>query len=352
MRIFRRGREYLVLRKEEVKLKKPRRLFNPNTAESEERKVLFWELREKNMIGGSYAPSIMAGIDGTDIQYGSPLQAYCKLKGKLKKLKKDGMWWGHKIEPIIRKDIPEILKYFSDDVRVRSDKYLYVSSEYPWMIGQLDGYVRMKKYPDQKGGIEIKLRGVYDSPNWEAGKIPDYVLFQIAHYMAVFPVDYFLIIVFFGDWNINYRVVTREKLQNKIDMVIREEKKFRENYLIPEELPDPIGAKADYDVLEEVMKIGIYEDGHEIDDETMERIAHYQEMGKNISMMQRERLKFKNLILASLAGHKTGLYKGKPACKVSLVKPKRVCNDWLKRDGLYEKYLKESPYKRLDVIKR
>jgi predicted phage-related endonuclease len=335
-------------------MKKPRRLFNPNTAEPEERKFLFQELREKNMIGGSRAPGIMARLDDA-VEYGSPLQAYCRMKRISNPPKSDGISAGIILEPIIRKNIVKFLASYSDNVKIRSDPFMYQSREYPHMIGRVDGFVTMDRHRGERGGIEIKYSGEFQRPKWAGGKIPSHVLYQVVHYMAVFPVDYFLIVIFTPtswDYKFNYRIVTRKKLQDMINAVIQEEIRFRENHLIPGVMPDPIGVKADYDVLEEVMGIGIYDDGHKIDDKTMEAIAYYQELGKTMEMMKKERVKSKNLIIAAMDGHKTGLYEGKPVCKVSLIKPKRICNDWLKRDGLYKKYLEECPYKRLDIIKR
>jgi predicted phage-related endonuclease len=356
MWIFGIGREHLILR-EEAKLEKPqkpRRLFNPNALEWEEKKAEFQELRKNNWIGGSRAPGIMARLDDT-VEYGSPLQAYCRMKRISKPPKSDGISAGKILEPIIRKNIAKFLASYSDNVKIRSDPFMYQSREYPHMIGQVDGFVTMDRHRGERGGVEIKYSGEFQRPKWAGGKIPSHVLYQVVHYMAVFPVDYFLIVIFTPtswDYKFNYRIVTRKKLQDKIDWVIQEEIRFRENHLVPEVMPYPIGVKADYDVLEEVMGIGIYEDGHEIDDETMEAIKNYQEAGMAIKGMEKQKLAFKNLIYASLEGHKTGLYKGKPVCKVTKINQRRVDNNRLKDDGLYEKYLKETSFLRFDVIKR
>lgn len=324
-------------------LTKPKRMFNPNSLTPEEKRDAFAGVRDENMIGGSYAPSIMG------VGFGSPLYAFCRLKRLTKGSDSDGIWLGRELEPYMRKQIPNLLRGFSENIKVRSDPFLYQAGQYPWMIGQMDGVISMGRFPGKRGGVEIKLRGQYDAQKWKGGKTPENVIMQVAHYMAVFPVDYFLVMVMLG-WSGNYRIFHREELSDTIESVIESERIFRENHLIPNEMPDATGTDADYAILKEIHGINVIKDGIKMD-HMAETIEEFARLKKEISRMTKEMKAEKNKIIAAMEGHQTGICNGRPVCKFTKVKQTRLNTQMIKDAGLYEEYSVDSEYDRFGLIK-
>jgi len=339
------------------------KLFNPNNLDDEERKIAFQGLREVHSIGGSRAPGIMG------VGWNSPLSTYCSMKGLTKPPSGDGIWMGREMEPWVRKHAAEKLIEFGffKDVKIRAHQSFYRSDkpEQEFMIGQVDGTITTKELG--RGGVEVKLKGTFDAPRWKNGATPEDVLLQVAHYMEIFDLEYF-VIVFFISWEMNFRLVYRESMAAKVKAekiqaekrmitdkeisdLIRAETEFRDKYLIPGEMPDPTGSDADLEVIKQVFGVTVIKDPIALDD-IVEIVKCYKQAGKMIKAAEDQRAEWKNKIILELGGHATGTIAGKPAVTLRTIIANRVNNDRLKEDGLYEHYLDESPYQRLDVYER
>ena len=64
--------------------------------------------------------------------------------------------------------------------KVRRSNKMYRSTEYPFMIADVDRFV-----VGQDAGLECKTASAYNGDKWKDGRIPPHYLVQCLHYMAV-----------------------------------------------------------------------------------------------------------------------------------------------------------------------
>lgn len=159
-------------------------------------------------IGGSDAAAIL-GVS----PWSSPFDVYMRLTGvDVEEVEAERLDWGNILEPVIR---AEYVKRTGRDVG--TPQITFRHPERPWMIANVDGFVRpvysesgeVKPYK----GLEIKTVGTYTAHHWGPSgtdEIPDYYLPQVAHYMAVLNVDEFDVAAFFGDFSMRIYTVRRD----------------------------------------------------------------------------------------------------------------------------------------------
>lgn len=124
-------------------------------------------------IGGSDA-SVIAGVN----RYRSVFQLWLEKTGQEEPQETDSEYthFGTVLEPVVKQEFTR-----RTGLEVRSRRAVLQSSEYPFMLADLDGVIR----EDGKMCIfEAKTASAYKQEIWEEGVPPEY-MFQIQHYMAV-----------------------------------------------------------------------------------------------------------------------------------------------------------------------
>ena len=124
-------------------------------------------------IGGSDV-SIIAGIN----HFKSVHQLWLEKTGQVEPEQTDSEFahFGTLLEPIVRKEFME-----RTGIKVRQKHMLLQSSDYPFMLADLDGEINDS---GEKAIFEAKTASAYKQEAWEEGIPAEYML-QIQHYMAV-----------------------------------------------------------------------------------------------------------------------------------------------------------------------
>lgn len=145
------------------------------------------------------------------------------------------------------RDLEEyVVQRFTEEtgLKVRRSNKMYRSTEYPWMIADVDRMVA-----GGGAGLECKTVSVYKKDQWADGGIPVYYLLQCYHYMIVTGCrTWYLAAVILGQ-DFQYRRIEYEEeiAQNLIAL----EAEFWNNHVLPRHMPDPDGSKSCDAVLEE-----------------------------------------------------------------------------------------------------
>lgn len=138
-------------------------------------------------IGGSDMPIIL-GISN----YKTPFQLYLEKKGLLNITKPETpeQYWGHRLEPVIRK---EFLKRHKVKVELPGT---LIYPFHTFMRGNLDGFI-----PEWNAVLEIKMSNQFMASSWGASGsdiIPLAYLAQVIHYCCVSNADCAYIVVLIG----------------------------------------------------------------------------------------------------------------------------------------------------------
>ena len=190
---------------------------------------------KKDRIGGSDAGAV-CGLN----PYVSPMAVYRdKVSDETDMGDNEAMRQGRDLEEYVAQRFTE-----ETGLKVRRSNKMYRSTEYPWMIADVDRMVA-----GGGAGLECKTVSVYKKDQWADGGIPVYYLLQCYHYMIVTGCrTWYLAAVILGQ-DFQYRRIEYEEetAQNLIAL----EAEFWNNHVLPRHMPDPDGSKSCDAVLEE-----------------------------------------------------------------------------------------------------
>lgn len=319
--------------------------FTPIIQDKEPEKWM--ELRTTG-IGGSDAGAIL-GMN----KYASPLTVYMAKKGVEGFTGNKSTEWGHILEDPIRQKATEEL-----GIQICAVPGMYTSNEYPFMNANLDGVC----YADHQvnvggeivegfGGHEIKTSANGDG--FSSDEIPDSYYCQVQHYMAVTGLDWFILTVFILNKKEGRHYVIRRNDEFIYEKLIPAEKNFWENYVLSDVIPEPTGVDSENDYLKSLPLNAVIE----LDAESEGLISKEIELDKEIKSMTEKLKEIKSAILIKLSQLSDGIENAdKTTATVGRYKVtyntqirKSLDSDSLKKDGLYDKYCKESSSKVLRI---
>ena len=194
-----------------------------------------WLKIRKTGLGGSDAGAV-CGLN----PYVSPMAVYRdKVSDETDMGDNEAMRQGRDLEEYVAQRFTE-----ETGLKVRRSNKMYRSTEYPWMIADVDRMVA-----GGGAGLECQTVSVYKKDQWADGGIPVYYLLQCYHYMIVTGCrTWYLAAVILGQ-DFQYRRIEYEEetAQNLIAL----EAEFWNNHVLPRHMPDPDGSKSCDAVLEE-----------------------------------------------------------------------------------------------------
>lgn len=314
---------------------------NPNHIYSGDMTKEEWlEVRRKS-IGGSDAGAIM-GLN----KWASPLTVYLDKKGlntfEGNTATERGSW----LEAPIRERCREEL-----GIPIAEVPHMFYSEENPFMSANIDGvlYIQDKKIIAGVevcgfGGHEIKTsqRGT----DFTATEVPDTYYVQVQHYMAVIGLQFFILSAYLIEKNeLRHYVIKRDEYF--ISRLIETEKDFWEKFVQKDIMPAPSGIDEENDLI-----IDMFEgDTTELilDDEAESLCAEYLLLNEQIKDLETRKKQVstsvKLKVIAQQNGsndHKAKAVAGNYRISFSKFTRKSIDTDRLKKEGLYDKYAKES----------
>lgn len=194
-----------------------------------------WLRLRKTGIGGSDAGSI-CGVN----PFGSPMKVYYdKTSSNVEELDNEAVRQGHDLEDYVAQRFMEVT-----GLKVRRSNFMYRSTEYPFMIADVDRLV-----VGEDAGLECKTASAYNTDKWKDGNIPLHYIMQCYHYMAVTGKRTWYIAAVILGREFTYRKLVWD--DDLIAQMISVEKNFWENHVLPRVLPSPDGSDICNDILNE-----------------------------------------------------------------------------------------------------
>lgn len=197
-----------------------------------------WLKFRKNGLGGSDAGAI-CGLN----PYRSAIAVYVdKTSDEIEEIDNESMRQGRELEEYVARRFME-----QTGKRVRRANAIFCDEENPFMIADVDRMV-----VGEKAGLECKTASPYMVEYWEDDKIPLSYQMQCFHYMRVCNAEaWYLAVLIYGK---EFKVYKLERDEEIISNLIQVEKKFWEENVCKNVMPEPDGSKLADTVLTEYFK--------------------------------------------------------------------------------------------------
>lgn len=286
-------------------------------------------------IGGSDV-SIIAGIN----KFKSIYQLWKEKTGEAapSETESDFAHFGTLLEPVVK---AEFMK--RTGLKVRAKHMILQSSEYPFMLADLDGVV------NDNGKMcifEAKTASAYKQDIWEKG-VPLAYIMQVQHYMAVTGAEKTHIAAIVGGNRFFHYMVDRD--EKMIKDIIEMEKRFWEENVLSGIEPIPDGSEATTAYLNETYASS---NGNtvQLPQEALSFFEEYDEISKQISELNTSKEAICNRLKAYLKENENGIV-GERRISWKEVQTNRFDQKKLAAEhpDLYQNYLKGSSYRRLTV---
>ena len=230
-----------------------------------------WLRYRKQGIGGSDAGAV-CGLN----PYRTAIQVYYdKTSDTIEEFDNEAMRQGRELEEYVARRFCE-----ASGKKVRRANAMFYDEKNSFMLADVDRMI-----VGENAGLECKTASPYMADHWRDDNIPLSYLIQCYHYMSVCNADaWYIAVVIYGKAFKYYRI---ERDDEAIELIIRIEKDFWYNHIIPKVLPDPDGSKTADTAIAERFKasqnITIPLSGFN------DRLQRRQELIKVIDHMEREK---------------------------------------------------------------
>lgn len=291
-----------------------------------------WLRYRKGGIGGSDAGAV-CGLN----PYRTAMAVYQdKVTDEIEEIDNEAMREGRDFEDYVANRFTE-----ATGKKVRRMNAMFYDENNPFMLADIDRMV-----VGENAGLECKTASPFMADKWKNGKIPLSYQIQCFHYMSVCNADAWYIAVLIYGREFLYHKIERD--EGVIQDLIRIEKEFWEEHVIPKVLPTPDGSKTADKVLAEYFKetggkalplIGF--------DEKLERRMELQEVMDRIETEKRQIEQELKLYLGEAAYAENEFYRvsWKPVCS-SRLDEKRLKEE---QPEVYNRYKKSIMSRRFTV---
>ena len=198
-----------------------------------------WLRYRKQGIGGSDAGAV-CGVN----PYRTAIQVYYdKTSDTIEEFDNEAMRQGRELEEYVARRFCE-----ASGKKVRRANAMFYDEKNSFMLADVDRMI-----VGENAGLECKTASPYMADHWRDDNIPLSYLIQCYHYMSVCNADaWYIAVVIYGKAFKYYRI---ERDDEAIELIIRIEKDFWYNHIIPKVLPDPDGSKTADSAIAEHFKV-------------------------------------------------------------------------------------------------
>ena len=286
-------------------------------------------------IGGSDA-SVIAGVN----PYRSVFQLWLEKTGQVIPQEADSEYthFGNILEPIVKKEFTR-----RTGIKVRAKKAILQSTEYPFMLADLDGVIYEN---GEKCIFEAKTASAYKQEVWEDGVPEEYIL-QVQHYMAVTGCKKAYIAALVGGNHFFYHVIYRD--DDLIEKIINMEKDFWENAVLQNIEPAADGSKATTAFFNETYR-NCNGNTVTLPEEALSLCNAYDELSVLLNSVQEKKDAISNQLKSYLKDNETGTV-GNRTITWKQISKSSLDTKRLKSEhpDIYSNYLTQSSYRRLSV---
>lgn len=287
-------------------------------------------------IGGSDV-SIIAGIN----PFKSVHQLWLEKTNQTSPEEADSEYahFGTLLEPIVRKEFTE-----RTGIKVRQKHMLLQSTEYPFMLADLDGVIREDN--GELAVFEAKTASAYKQEVWEEGIPASYIL-QVQHYMKVTGAKRTYIAALVGGNHFYHHVVERD--EEMIGKIISMEQYFWETYVLGGIEPVPDGSEATSSYFNNQFRESNGET-IELPEEVLSICDEYEKLSLQMKELETAKNAAANQLKSYLKEAEVGIAGNRKVSwkqiSKSTLDSKRLKSE---QPDIYNRYLAQSSYRRLLV---
>lgn len=292
-----------------------------------------WLKWRKKGIGGSDAAAI-AGLN----PWKSPIAVYLDKIGETEPIEdNERMRIGRDLEDYVAKRFVE-----ATGMKVRRRNAILQHSEYPFMLANVDRLIVGKKE-----GLECKVTNSYAKKEWE-DEIPIYYEIQCHHYMAVTGYKAWWIACLIGNEKFVYKRIERD--EEVIKNLIKIEKDFWENYVIPRQMPAPDGSDAATEIIKKMYPNSNPEQVIELPKSYESKLQRLDEIKELIRKLDREKKQLEQEIQVKMGENEIAII-GDRRVTWKTIHSNRFDSKRFKQDypDLYKKYTNETSYRKFQI---
>lgn len=292
-----------------------------------------WLKWRKKGIGGSDAAAI-AGLN----PWKSPIAVYLEKIGETEPIEdNERMRIGRDLEDYVAKRFAE-----ATGMKVRRRNAILQHSEYPFMLANVDRLIVGKKE-----GLECKVTNSYAKKEWE-DEIPIYYEIQCHHYMAVTGYKAWWIACLIGNEKFVYKRIERD--EEVIKNLIKIERDFWENYVIPRQMPAPDGSDAATEIIKKMYPNSNPEQVIELPKSYESKLQRLDEIKELIRKLDKEKKQLEQEIQVKMGENEIAII-GDRRVTWKTIHSNRFDSKRFKQDhpDLYKKYINETSYRKFQI---
>ena len=292
-----------------------------------------WLKWRKKGIGGSDAAAI-AGLN----PWKSPIAVYLDKIGETEPIEdNERMRIGRDLEDYVAKRFVE-----ATGMKVRRRNAILQHSEYPFMLANVDRLIVGKKE-----GLECKVTNSYAKKEWE-DEIPIYYEIQCHHYMAVTGYKAWWIACLIGNEKFVYKRIERD--EEVIKNLIKIERDFWENYVIPRQMPAPDGSDAATEIIKKMYPNSNPEQVIKLPKSYESKLQRLDEIKELIRKLDREKKQIEQEIQVKMGENEIAII-GDRRVTWKTIHSNRFDSKRFKQDhpDLYKKYINETSYRKFQI---
>lgn len=292
-----------------------------------------WLKWRKKGIGGSDAAAI-AGLN----PWKSPIAVYLDKIGETEPIEdNERMRIGRDLEDYVAKRFVE-----ATGMKVRRRNAILQHSEYPFMLANVDRLIVGKKE-----GLECKVTNSYAKKEWE-DEIPIYYEIQCHHYMAVTGYKAWWIACLIGNEKFVYKRIERD--EEVIKNLIKIEREFWENYVIPRQMPAPDGSDAATEIIKKMYPNSNPEQVIKLPKSYESKLQRLDEIKELISKLDKEKKQLEQEIQVKMGENEIAII-GDRRVTWKTIHSNRFDSKRFKQDypDLYKKYTNETSYRKFQI---
>ncbi|SMB95511.1 putative phage-type endonuclease [Desulfonispora thiosulfatigenes DSM 11270] len=293
-----------------------------------------WLKWRQKGIGGSDAAAI-AGLN----PWKSPISVYLDKIGQGEEVEdNERMRVGRDLEDYVATRFEE-----ATGLKVRKRNAILAHSENEFMFANVDRLV-----VGEKEGLECKTTNSYSRKDWEDDNIPAHYEIQCHHYMAVTGYKAWWIACLIGNEKFVYKKIERD--EEIINYLIKIEKDFWENHIVPKIIPAPDGSEDAGNLIKMMYPNSTPDSFIDLEDDYINHIDRRAEIAEMIKKLELEKSQIEQVIQVGMGDFETAIIRDKKVTWKT-INSNRFDSKEFKKDypDLYDQYVNTSSYRRFQI---
>jgi len=293
-----------------------------------------WLLARKKGLGSTDAAPVL-GMS----RWGNPLTVYLdKIGESPEREDNETMEWGRRLESVVADAFAE-----KNNCKLYHPGEIFYHKDYHFLLANVDRVI-----DDGKSLLECKTANQYKTDEWEDGKIPIEYQLQVMHQLAVTGLQTGHIACLIGGQKYVQAKIERDEAM--IDMIVKREVEFWNEFVVKRQPPFIDGSKASTEILKLLYPTVENFEQIQIPDSFNDLIEKRKELQFKVDTLDFEIDQIENQLKHALKSNESGLT-NKYIVSWKECKMNRLNTELLKREqkAMFDAYIQSSSYRRFNI---